>query len=63
MPITDFSSLPSEARLWVFAADRPLTLLRCPEGRQRACFFQKNAHGGWPDSLPVIGASGYQGSG
>lgn len=25
MPVTDFSSLPSDARLWVFAADRPLT--------------------------------------
>jgi hypothetical protein len=25
MPVTDFSALPPEARLWVFAADRPLT--------------------------------------
>jgi hypothetical protein len=25
MPLTDFASLPSEARLWVFAADRPLS--------------------------------------
>jgi hypothetical protein len=26
MPITDFASLPSDARLWVFAADRPLAV-------------------------------------
>lgn len=47
MPLVDFSALPSDARLWVFAADRPLTAL----DRQRllasvdAFLEQWKAHG------------------
>ena len=47
MPLTDFASLPSDARLWVFAADRPLTR---DEGRRLlqavdAFLAQWKAHG------------------
>jgi bifunctional non-homologous end joining protein LigD len=30
---------------------RPLTLVRCPEGRHRHCFYQKHATQGVPDSV------------
>jgi len=31
--------------------DRPLSLLRCPSGAQKACFFQKHAWAGMDDDL------------
>jgi bifunctional non-homologous end joining protein LigD len=33
-------------------ADRPLTLLRCPDGREGQCFFQKQSHVSIPDIVP-----------
>jgi bifunctional non-homologous end joining protein LigD len=33
-------------------ADRPLTLLRCPQGREGECFFQKQSHVSIPDVVP-----------
>ncbi len=33
------------------AADRPLTLVRCPEGRRKACFYQKHDDGSFPADL------------
>ncbi|HEX5105176.1 MAG TPA: DNA ligase D [Pirellulaceae bacterium] len=33
---------------------RPLSLLRCPEGQGKACFFQKHAAAGTPDALQRI---------
>jgi bifunctional non-homologous end joining protein LigD len=33
---------------------RPLTLLRCPEGRHRPCFFQKHAMPGLPPGLHPV---------
>jgi bifunctional non-homologous end joining protein LigD len=33
------------------AGGRPLTLVRCPEGRHKKCFFQKHATPGTPPSL------------
>jgi bifunctional non-homologous end joining protein LigD len=35
-------------------ADRPLSLLRCPEGRARACFFQKHLGPGAPDAIGAV---------
>jgi bifunctional non-homologous end joining protein LigD len=32
-------------------ADRPLSLVRCPQGRTRHCFFQKHDTGGFPEQL------------
>jgi bifunctional non-homologous end joining protein LigD len=35
-------------------ANRPLSLVRCPQGREKECFFQKHASPGWPDALRKI---------
>jgi len=35
-------------------ADRPLSLVRCPQGREKECFFQKHASPGWPDELRKV---------
>ncbi|HVV99077.1 MAG TPA: DNA ligase D [Planctomycetaceae bacterium] len=32
-------------------AGRPLSLVRCPEGQRKACFYQKHAGPGTPDSI------------
>ncbi len=32
-------------------AERPLTLVRCPQGEQRDCFFQKHADDSFPESI------------
>ena len=34
--------------------DRPLTLVRCPTGREKECFFQKHANEGIPDVVPRV---------
>jgi len=34
--------------------ERPLSLLRCPEGRGKACFFQKHAGTGMPEHLKPV---------
>jgi bifunctional non-homologous end joining protein LigD len=41
---------------WVLphVADRPLVLVRCPEGREKECFFQKHPPTGTPDTLRRI---------
>jgi bifunctional non-homologous end joining protein LigD len=33
--------------------DRPVSLVRCPQGRHRKCFFQRHAGEGMPEALPV----------
>jgi bifunctional non-homologous end joining protein LigD len=38
-------------RMLEHAAARPLTLVRCPEGRRRKCFFQKHAGPGVPPEV------------
>jgi bifunctional non-homologous end joining protein LigD len=35
-------------------ADRPLVLVRCPEGRAKSCFYQKHPPPGSPDTLRRI---------
>jgi bifunctional non-homologous end joining protein LigD len=35
-------------------ADRPLTLVRCPSGRGKKCFYQKHANEGVPDVVKRI---------
>jgi bifunctional non-homologous end joining protein LigD len=41
-------------RILPHVSDRPLTLLRCPEGGAKDCFFQKHAAGSEPDAIGVI---------
>ncbi len=33
---------------------RPLSLVRCPQGRAKACFFQKHDSGGFPDAFRKV---------
>src|SRR5439155_836860 len=35
-------------------ADRPLVLVRCPEGRGKECFYQKHPRVGTPDNLRLF---------
>ena len=35
-------------------ADRPLSLVRCPQGRGSKCFFQKHDQGGFPDAMKAL---------
>jgi bifunctional non-homologous end joining protein LigD len=37
-----------------YIVDRPLALVRCPQGREKECFFQKHASPGWPDYFGKI---------
>jgi bifunctional non-homologous end joining protein LigD len=42
-------------------ANRPLTLVRCPEGRKKPCFFQKHVLAGSPSAihkLPIVEEKG-----
>jgi bifunctional non-homologous end joining protein LigD len=45
-------------------ARRPVTLVRCPAGRQRACFYQRHAgSGGVPPQLGQVTIRGFEESG
>ncbi|TCI00753.1 hypothetical protein EJV46_01015, partial [Roseococcus sp. SYP-B2431] len=35
-------------------ADRPLTLIRCPQGRAKKCFFQKHDAGAFGDTVKQV---------
>ncbi|MBD59172.1 MAG: DNA ligase D [Citromicrobium sp.] len=37
-----------------FAATRPLSLVRCPQGRAKKCFFQKHDNGGFGDGGKAV---------
>ena len=41
-------------RLMPHIEGRPLSLLRCPRGSEKECFFQKHANQGWPEQLKKI---------
>ncbi|HTM77808.1 MAG TPA: DNA ligase D, partial [Devosia sp.] len=44
-----------------YIENRPLSLLRCPQGRAKYCFFQKHDTGGFPDamkSIPIVEKDG-----
>jgi bifunctional non-homologous end joining protein LigD len=50
---------------WILphVAKRPLTLVRCPEGRKKACFYQKHFRDGMPSvirSVPIHEEGGNQ---
>src|SRR5918912_386782 len=42
---------------------RPITLVRCPTGRQKKCFYQRHAGSGVPAELGEIEISGFEESG
>lgn len=37
-----------------YLAGRPLSLVRCPRGSEKDCFFQKHASAGWPQQFRKI---------
>jgi bifunctional non-homologous end joining protein LigD len=41
-------------RMLPYIENRPLSLLRCPQGRAKYCFFQKHDTGGFPDDLKSL---------
>src|SRR3712207_3135605 len=44
-------------------ARRPITLVRCPTGRQKKCFYQRHAGSGVPAELEEVEISGFEDSG
>jgi bifunctional non-homologous end joining protein LigD len=46
-------------RMLPHVAERPLTLVRCPTGRQRKCFYQRHAGSGVPDELGEVKIAGF----
>lgn len=49
----DLASYYAQVADWMLPhlEDRPLVLVRCPEGRSKACFFQKHPGAGTPTNL------------
>lgn len=41
-------------RMLPYIGDRPLSLVRCPQGRTKYCFFQKHDTGGFPPELKSV---------
>ena len=48
-------------RILPFAADRPLSLLRCPDGVAGECFFQKHRGEGMPEAIGTVSVPGKRG--
>lgn len=44
-------------------ARRPITLVRCPTGRQKKCFYQRHAGSGVPSELGEVDIPGFEESG
>ncbi len=53
--LLDYYALVAE-RMLPHIARRPLTLVRCPNGQGRACFFQKHLGAGGPEGLQEVSA-------
>jgi len=47
---------------WILphVAKRPITLVRCPTGRQKKCFYQRHAGSGVPSELGEIAVPGFE---
>jgi bifunctional non-homologous end joining protein LigD len=50
-------------RMLPYVARRPITLVRCPTGRQRKCFYQRHAGSGVPKELGEVDVPGFEESG
>jgi bifunctional non-homologous end joining protein LigD len=59
--LADYYELVSDLML-PHVVNRPLTLLRCPEGRQKQCFFQKHPGESLPEGLVRVQAPSSDGS-
>lgn len=49
-------------RLAAIAGHRPVSLVRCPQGLGKKCFFQRHAGKGFPDSFKTVGVEEKSGS-
>jgi bifunctional non-homologous end joining protein LigD len=52
----DLAEFYASISSWILPhiVERPLSLLRCPEGQGKACFFQKHAGNGVPEHLKPV---------
>jgi bifunctional non-homologous end joining protein LigD len=41
-------------RMLPHVKDRPVSLVRCPDGRRKACFFQRHANEGMPPAIGTV---------
>jgi bifunctional non-homologous end joining protein LigD len=46
-------------RMLPHVARRPITMVRCPSGRQKNCFYQRHAGSGVPDQLIKVWVTGF----
>jgi len=46
-----------------YVADRPLSIVRCPEGSAKPCFFQKHVGSGVPESVKTVSVPNRKGGG
>ena len=46
-------------RMLPHVARRPLTLVRCPAGSEKKCFYQRHAGSGVPDELAEVNVAGF----
>jgi bifunctional non-homologous end joining protein LigD len=51
--LLDYYALVAE-RMLPHVVNRPLTLVRCPDGRGKPCFFQKHPGGGTPEGIRSV---------
>jgi bifunctional non-homologous end joining protein LigD len=51
--LADYYTAVAEVML-PWAAERPITLIRCPQGRAKKCFFQKHDVGSFGDSVKHV---------
>ena len=60
--LAEYYAMVADAMM-VDVAGRPVSLVRCPQGRAKACFFQKHDSGMFPDSvkhMPIADTDGKQ---
>lgn len=60
----DLASYYATVAAWMLPhiADRPLTLVRCPQGQEKGCFFQKHAQKGQSTAIHKVPISEEDGS-
>ena len=51
--LADYYAAAAE-RMLAHGKDRPLSLIRCPDGISRTCFFQKHGHRGFPAAMTTF---------
>jgi bifunctional non-homologous end joining protein LigD len=56
--LADYYAAVAEAML-PHVADRPITMVRCPTGQERKCFYQRHAGSGVPEQLSQVNVPGF----